>query len=139
MDRFWSKVAVGDRNACWPWLAAVNMYGYGVFRLADKQVKAHRLAWILTNGEIPESLVVCHRCDNPPCCNPHHHFLGTKKENTQDCIKKGRFRRGYVKLTSDQVVAIRAASGTGASIAAMYGVSKAHVNAIRAGRRYSTL
>jgi predicted HTH domain antitoxin len=56
--------------------------------------RAHKVAWILTNGPIPNGLMVCHKCDNPPCCNPNHLFLGTQTENMQDALAKGRHGHG---------------------------------------------
>jgi hypothetical protein len=63
---------------------------YGVDRLNKKQISAHRAAWIRKYGEIPMGLLVCHKCDNGLCVNPDHLFLGTHKDNTQDCMNKGR-------------------------------------------------
>lgn len=89
-DRFWAKVRKSD--GCWPWIKSRQPYGYGRFNYQGKQVQAHRVAWILTNGPIPDDLCVLHSCDNPPCCNPDHLFLGTKGDNNRDCIRKGRGR-----------------------------------------------
>jgi len=88
--RFWSKVAIGDDDACWPFIASCNNDGYGNFRFAGRIEKAHRTVWFLIHGEWPTAHVL-HRCDNPPCCNPHHLFTGTHLENIRDCIAKGRF------------------------------------------------
>lgn len=85
-QRFWSKVDRRGPDECWPWLAAKSATRYGVF---DK-TRAHRVAYALTHGLIPEGRIVCHRCDNPPCCNPAHLWLGTPKDNTADMVAKGR-------------------------------------------------
>jgi hypothetical protein len=66
--------------------------GYGVVDRKGKRIGAHRMAWMLTNGEISKGLHCCHRCDNPKCCNPSHLFLGTNAENMRDMFNKGRHR-----------------------------------------------
>lgn len=93
MDRLWSKVERGP--ACWVWQAHRNRAGYGQFWFEGRSQKAHRIVWIITYGEIPDGLCVLHRCDNPPCCNPEHLFLGTKADNTADMDAKGRRRSAY--------------------------------------------
>jgi hypothetical protein len=90
--RLWSKIERRGADECWPWLAkACADFGYG--RLNDGrncQIMAHQAAWALANGPIPAGLCVLHNCDNPPCCNPSHLFLGTKADNTHDMMRKGR-------------------------------------------------
>jgi len=85
---FWKKVI--KKDGCWEWAACTNESGYGIFHTGKKTDRAHRVSWILTNGEIPSGLFVCHKCDNPPCTNPDHLFLGTNKDNVDDMIAKGR-------------------------------------------------
>ena len=90
-DRFWEKVDKRGPDECWEWTASTNSKGYG--RLSSGRgvyLKAHRTAFVLSCGPIPEDLNVLHTCDNPPCCNPKHLFLGTFKDNTHDMIRKGR-------------------------------------------------
>jgi hypothetical protein len=89
----------GGSRACWPWKAGRlkpgphGGGGYGRFKLRGQQWYTHRLAWVLQVGvPVPNGLDVLHACDNPPCCNPRHLFLGTQKDNTQDMITKGRRR-----------------------------------------------
>jgi hypothetical protein len=89
-ERFWSRVNIKGPDECWPWKAGVFSYGYGAFYFRQKQQKASRVAWILKKREIPDGLFVLHKCDNPPCCNSNHHFLGTQLDNMRDMISKNR-------------------------------------------------
>jgi hypothetical protein len=90
---FWSKVALGDDRECWEWTRK-KARGYGRFDVRGWPVYAHRIAWVIAFGVIPDGLYVCHSCDNPPCVNPAHLFLGTAKDNMQDKVRKGRHRWG---------------------------------------------
>lgn len=97
VERFWPKVdQTGGPDACWPWTRSLFRRGlpYGQFQWRGRPHVAHRIAWMLTNGEIPEGMKVCHRCDNPPCCNPSHLFLGDQSANERDKVAKGRWN-GY--------------------------------------------
>lgn len=92
-ERFWSKVEFIPEHPCWEWNAAKNETGYGKMSSGirgEGNLKAHRASWIINRGPIPEGACVLHKCDNPGCVNPNHLFLGTKKDNSQDMIKKGR-------------------------------------------------
>jgi hypothetical protein len=90
--RFWAKVRKGD--GCWEWQASRNSSGYGWFRFGPQGSRtptgAHRVSYVLTKGPIPEGMQVLHRCDNPPCVNPSHLFLGTNDDNHADKVAKGR-------------------------------------------------
>lgn len=96
-DRFWSKVQCGD--GCWLWTKSVGRKGYGEFSSGGKHGGsrlAHRVAWELTFGPIPDGLWVLHRCDNPPCVRPDHLFLGDVLANNRDMWSKGRARPSSV-------------------------------------------
>lgn len=96
VERFAANVQAGSEFECWPWTGKTIIKGYGRLRGADgDKVLAHRLAFELASGTpIPDGLCVLHHCDNPPCCNPSHLFLGTMKDNTLDASAKGRMRNG---------------------------------------------
>lgn len=87
--RFWVKVNKTD--TCWLWTACLFTCGYGAFGLGGKQYPSHRIAYMFTYGEIPDGLKVCHACDVRNCVRPDHLWLGTQKDNIQDCIAKGRW------------------------------------------------
>lgn len=132
----------GGPDACWPWTGPTDRKGYGRLsrgRRGEGMAAAHRVAWELAHGPIPGGLCVCHRCDNPPCCNPAHLFLGTIADNNQDMTEKGRHgvsdvrgeAHGNAKLTTEKVREIRARWAAGGvsqrGLAADYGVSQREV------------
>jgi hypothetical protein len=131
--RFWAKVKVAGASDCWLWVGAGDGR-YGTARLGGKHVKAHRVAWTLTNGEIPRDMIICHRCDVPACVNPAHLFLGTHQDNTDDKMRKGRnvpprgVRNRTAKLDDAKVREIRVRYGNGEPVTALafiYGVDSA--------------
>lgn len=152
-ERLWPFV---DKNgpvhpvlgtACWPWTASVDRKGYGRINLDGTQTGAHRVAWMLTNGAIPGGQWVLHKCDNPPCCNPAHLFLGDHAANMADMRAKGRsgavlrpesvlrgVKHPMARLNEQQVREIRAAYAAGGetilTLAARYGVSNQLISAI---------
>src|SRR6185437_1359919 len=94
-EKFHAKVGPPNASGCREWIGARNPYrgGYGIFWVSKgATVLAHRMAWELAYGPIPDGLLVCHRCDNPPCCEPSHFFLGTDADNARDKVSKGRHR-----------------------------------------------
>ncbi len=159
-DRFWSKVQKSDDpNACWEWTGGKHPFGYGVFYLSGRLISAHRAAWLLSQGPIPDGLFICHRCDNPSCVRPDHLFTGTHRENMADMVGKNRWtprpgracgdRNGththpervvhgpacpWAKLTAKQVPEIRARYAAGGvsqrELAREYGVSQVAIGKV---------
>src|SRR6202000_2627686 len=142
-DRFWSKVAKGEPDECWPWTASKDGLGYGLFGKDRRVQKAHRVAFELTSGPISEGAVICHSCDNPPCCNPAHLWSGTRSDNARDMVAKGRAkipsllgeRHGMARLKECDIIAIRASKKTQSHIASEFGISQAAVSSIKARKR----
>lgn len=120
------------RDGCLVWTGSTTTGGYGRVAAPDGTLKlAHRAAWELANGPIPDGMDILHRCDNPPCADPEHLFLGDDSDNQQDARHKGR--RGSDKLTPDDVRAIReqyAAGVQGKVLAPLYGVSRATISLV---------
>lgn len=138
-ERFAPKWTPEPFSGCWLWTAGCKTEGYGVLRVNGKYVAAHRVSWQLHNGTIPDGLCVCHHCDTPPCVNPNHLFLGTRKDNTDDCIKKGRkcilvgIESPRAKLTDDQVRFIRSSETGSRQLASRFEVHQATIYRIRKG------
>lgn len=163
--RFWSKVdRGGGADACWPFIGGrKKVGGYGTFfaerrpigRYGTPQaVNAHKFAYVVTNGLVPDGLVVRHKCDNPPCCNPDHLLIGTPSDNIRDAIERGRIKplvgeermrlRNYViahrQFTEADVIAIflaRVQGETATSIARRYSISSRLISLIFAGGIYT--
>lgn len=139
--RFWEKV---DKSGeCWVWTAATFSTGYGAFRLGKRQMKAHRVAWLIEHGKDPLGFV-CHRCDNPLCVRPDHLFVGTAADNMRDRNQKGRTsqreRSPHCKLGEDVRAKIRSEYKRGSkksgvvALSKKYGVGASTISRIVAGR-----
>lgn len=132
---FWSRVDVRGVNDCWEWQGAKHPAGYGSFRF-EKHHIASRLAYEWMYGEDPGEMHVCHRCDNPPCVNPRHLFLGTNADNVADKVRKGRVPKTRAKITGRQADEIRRLREEGTpvrEIAQEYGVCESNVYYILRG------
>ena len=157
-ERFWDHVNMEgpvikpDLGKCWRWTGKASPQGYGRLRVGDHRsrlVMAHRASWEIHIGPVPDGLLVCHHCDNPPCTNPSHLFLGTDADNCADMWAKGRANHnnpargehaGGSKLTEQDVLTIRDLSKLGepqSKIGARYGVAQSTVSKIVLGYRWS--
>ena len=140
---------------CLEWNKCRLPNGYGRTRYLGKNILAHRLAWVLAYPEDERLILdnprqlVCHTCDNPPCCNVAHLFLGTQKINVMDMMRKGRmniepaqaaarFQR-IRKFSHDQIDAIRSAPGLLREVAAKFGCSSVYVSQLRRGKRKTAI
>lgn len=146
IERIASRSYVMD-SGCWEWSGFRLRGQHGVMTFKRRHTYVHRLAWEFFNGAIPDGLFVCHRCDNPPCWNPDHLFLGTYNDNNQDCISKKRHsygtRNGHAKLTEDEVRRIATTYVPGTTtmqqVADQFGVSISRVYNIVRGRAWKQL
>lgn len=142
--RFWARVdKTTTPDGCWVWTGCCDRRGYGYTGMRYEARAAHRIAYILTYGSIPDGLFVLHACDNPPCCRPEHLHLGTDADNRREASERGRLRRGEThpaaRLTEDAVRAIRRSYADGAAygdLARAFGVSAGAVLDVVRRRRW---
>lgn len=140
---FLSKLVVSndkivDGEPCWEWIGSTLKWGYGQVSINGLKGLAHRVSWIIFNGEIPNKLWVLHKCDNPKCVNPKHLFLGTSQDNVDDRNKKNRQasgdKVGTSKLSKEEVSEIKRLHSTGnytqKELSEIYGVSGANISYI---------
>lgn len=148
-ENFWSKTHPSE-SGCLEWAAQVTAHGYGRVAWHGKKRLAHRVAMYLHGGlsDLDADICVLHKCDNRLCCNPQHLFVGTKQDNTQDAMYKGRHvvpkgkgeTSGNAKLTNAEAVEIRKRYFAGGvsqrNMAAMHGVTQMVISHIVRGNTY---
>lgn len=139
--RFWSKVKIGSPDECWEWQAHRNNKGYGVLGIKRDIFLAHRISWAIKFGDLKGKCAL-HKCDNPACVNPNHLFSGTMKENMDDKMAKGRYKKGITpkgmsnylaKLKDADIPIIREMCDAGISthvIGAKFGVTSKTIWAV---------
>ena len=146
--RFQRKVQITD--SCWLWTGCLKKRdGYGWVGRNKKQMGAHRYAWILINGPIPDGLCVLHKCDNPPCVNPDHLFLGTQVDNIRDMQSKGRQACNHLgqanpnaKLSVADVHTVRLLCAHGVKqsvVARLFGVKEGCISKIMLNRTWKLI
>lgn len=145
---FWARVKPDLFTGCWEWMGPKTSFGHGTSARIDGERVAHRLSWLLTYGPIPEGGWVLHHCDNPPCVNPQHLYVGTLWENARDRTVRGRGghhkcageNHPNSKLTIEAVRAIRArytaTRGEQIALAREYGVSDQTIRRIVRARAW---
>ena len=125
------------KAGCWEWIGSLMLDGYGRITNKQKAILAHRLSYTIHNGEIPEGLFVCHKCDNRKCVNPKHLFLGTSLDNVRDMMKKGRGNKNFGEkvwnaIFNEQNVEDIFLDNRGCNaIAKEYGVSRGAIRGIK--------
>lgn len=142
-ERFEAKFIPEPNTGCWLWFGATTYNGYGRISLGlsekHRLTGSHQASWMIYKGNIPKGFHVLHSCDTPCCVNPYHLWLGTRTDNMQDCIKKGRFNLGekssQSKLTNTEVTKIRNDKRLGTIIAKEYKVSTALISTIRHNKK----
>lgn len=141
MERIRSRLVVDDATGCLVYTGCRNAKGYGVVHGHHKTTLVHRIVYMETVAPVGDGLQVCHRCDNPPCCNPAHLFVGTLQDNWADMMAKGRGRwlkhdeNPRARLTAKQVLEIQLLRGeeSGPKVAARFGVDRSVVTKIWRG------
>ena len=151
--REYIEARVRKVGGCWLWNRSITQFGYGNLSLNKKNIKAHRLSWEVYHGEIPKGKLVCHKCDVRSCVNPEHLFIGTHKDNMDDCAKKGRnylqknpYKTNLRKLNADQIHEIKLlykresySKSNALELGNKFGVNKSTIIRIANGRHWKNL
>jgi hypothetical protein len=136
-SRIRDNVVVDSATGCWVWSLSRNEHrgGYGQLHINRRLRRAHRISYEVFVGPVPRGMMVCHRCDNPPCCNPGHLYAGTPADNVRDMDERGR-RVRCGKLSAEQAADIRARLACGdrlVDLAREFGVHRETIRRIKVG------
>lgn len=142
--RFEKHVEIDYGDNCWTWSGKRNKKGYGGLWINKNPELVHRISWIIFRGPIPKGMCVLHSCDNPPCVRPNHLFLGTKTNNSEDMVSKGRQasgeRNGRAKLSKEKASLIKnlylTSEFTQRQLAERFEVCKATIGQVVRGERW---
>lgn len=150
LTRLWARVdKSGGEAACWPWQGGSHKNGHGQIRIAGRVYYVHRVVYSVAVGFTDELKLVCHKCNNPPCCNPAHLYEGTHKDNARDTLMVGSLRKGSrrgarnpaARLSETDVAEVRGWLAEGVSkaeIARRKGVSRTAIYWIEKGRNWKS-
>jgi hypothetical protein len=136
--RFRTKFKSGNEDDCWEWEGCTR-HGYGAFSYQDMLYRAHRISYTINKGEIPDGILVLHKCDNKACVNPNHLFLGDQVDNIKDMFNKNRANRisgegnHNAKLSDSDVLLIRQSISSAYTLSRKLGVSEVYINQIKRG------
>jgi hypothetical protein len=139
--KFFNRVRLAE-SGCWLWTGYRNSQGYGAVNEGGRTRGAHIWSHELFKGPVPNGLMVLHACDNPSCCNPAHLRTGTAKENTADCISRGRFKKSagtfnsLAKLTDTDIVEIRNSTLSHRDLSLKYGIDRTNIHYICNGETW---
>jgi len=146
LETIMEKTSRPSPDDCWPWTGDRHSRGYGVIHRTiagvSKKTLAHRASWEAHVGPIPDGLCVLHRCNNPPCVNPEHLYIGTHSDNMRDLAETGRLKgegNPRAKLTNRMVMEIRCSQKPHVELAKKYGVYVGHISGIKTGRLWPHL
>lgn len=136
-QRFMKYISIDQKSGCWIWTGNLDFYGYGRFCYKRKSYRSSRAAFLIFKNIDPKKLNACHKCDNPACANPDHLFLGTQKQNMEDCFLKKRTaygqKNGMSKLKEEDIPNIFKLAKEGylhREIAEKYNVSRSAIGSI---------
>jgi len=152
-ETFWNNINISSKDLCWEWIGKAGTNEYAQTRWNNIPILCHRKSYELFYGvDVPDDLEVCHTCDNPPCCNPYHLFLGTHQDNVDDRERKGRNKlphslgeeHGKHKLTEEEVLEIirlyyKVGGHTYHTLAEIFNVSFGNVRKIIKGQTWNWL